>query len=241
MPNRASFVRKKCIQFLVIAVFTVAAFATAHADPITVSGSAVITNGQFFGPSIIFNISGQNFQASNLEDAGGLDHFGNFGISPCSTSLESLNGICTSANLGYSGNGSDIHGNFTVNGQTFASDVVNTLSFHITSPTFVIPANLANEPSLTVTAPFTFTGVAGGACCQAVDLAGEGTVVLFLIRDTVGGFTGLRLVSAQYTFGETVPDVTFTTATPEPATIVLFLSGLAGAIVRLRQKGNRSQ
>jgi hypothetical protein len=114
MPSRASFFRKKCIQVFVIAAFTVAAFGTVHADPVTVVGSAVLVNGQFFGPDITFNIAGQNFSAFNLEDAGGLDHFGNFGISPCSRSVASLNGPCTTANLGYSGNGSDIQGNFTV-------------------------------------------------------------------------------------------------------------------------------
>jgi hypothetical protein len=65
--------------------------------------------------------------------------------------------------------------------------------------------------------------------------------VLFLVRQTNGGFTGLFLYGAQYHFGETVPGVTFEKETPEPTTIVLFLSGLAGTIVRLRYKGNRSQ
>jgi hypothetical protein len=130
---------------------------------------------------------------------------------------------------------------FTVNGMTFAADVINTLNFQITSPTFVIPPELLDEPSLVVTAPFTFTGLAGGACCQAVELAGQGTVTLLLTRQTVGGFTGLFLDNAHYVFGQTVNGVTFQTEVPEPATMVLLLSGLAGAVVRLRHKGNRSQ
>jgi PEP-CTERM motif-containing protein len=242
MPSLASFFRKRCIRLFAIAAFTVAAFGTIHADPITVVGSATLVNGAFFGPAITFNISGQNFQAFNIEDPGGLDHFGNFGISPCSRSVAPLNGgPCTSANLGYTGNGSDLDGMFTVNGQTFVSDVINTLSFQITSPTFVIPPELLNEPSLLITAPFVFTGMAGGACCQVVDLSGQGTVTLLLTRQTVGGFTGLFLQNAQYVFGETVPGVTIQTEVPEPTTMVLLLSGLAGAIVRLRHKANRSR
>ena len=242
MPSLSQISRKKCIQVFAIAAFSLAAFGTVHADPIIVSGSAVLVNGQFFGPTIVFNISGQNFSAFNVEDPGGQDHFGHFGISPCSRSVAPLNGgPCTTANLGYTGNGSELDGMFTVNGQTFAADVINTLNFQITSPTFVIPPELLNEPSLLITAPFTFTGLAGGACCQAVELAGQGTVTLLLTRQTVGGFTGLFLDNAHYVFGETVPGVTIQTEVPEPATMVLFLSGLAATVVRLKHKGNRSQ
>jgi PEP-CTERM motif len=242
MPDLSQIFRKKCIQVFAIAAFSLAAFGTVHADPIIVSGSATLVNGAFFGPAITFNISGSNFEASNVEDPGGIDHFGHFGISPCSRSVAPLNGgPCTTANLGYSGTGDELTGTFTVNGMTFAADVINTLNFQITSPTFVIPPELLNEPSLLITAPFTFTGLAGGACCQAVELAGQGTVTLLLTRQTVGGFTGLFLDNAQYVFGETVPGVTIQTEVPEPATMVLLLSGLAGTIVRLRHKAKRSE
>lgn len=242
MPSLARFFQKKCIQLFAIAAFSLAAFGTVHADPIIVSGSAVLVNGQFFGPAIVFNISGQNFSAFNVEDPGGLDHFGHFGISPCSRSVAPLNGgPCTTADLGYSGTGAELDGMFTVNGMTFVSDVINTLNFQITSPDFVIPPELLDEPSLLITAPFTFTGLAGGACCQAVELAGQGTVTLLLTRQTIGGFTGLFLDNAHYVFGSTVPGITFQTEVPEPATMVLLLSGLAGTIVRLRHKGKRSQ
>lgn len=243
MPDLSQIFRKKCLQVFAIAAFSLAVFGTVHADPIIVSGSATLVNGQFFGPAITFNISGSNFEASNVEDPGGLDHFGHFGISPCSRSVAPLNGgPCTTANLGYSGTGDELTGMFTVNGMTFAADVINTLNFQITSPTFVIPPELLDDSAVTIIAPFTFTGLAGGACCQAVELAGQGTVTLLLTRQTVGGFTGLFLDNAHYVFGETVSGVTIQSAeVPEPATMVLLLSGLAGTLVRLRHKKNRSE
>jgi hypothetical protein len=63
----------------VILSFTFVVGMTVNADPITVTGSATITNGQFFGPQGTVNLSGPNFSA-NVTDFGSSGTIGNFGI-----------------------------------------------------------------------------------------------------------------------------------------------------------------
>src|SRR5262249_9132515 len=104
MPGRLHFSLSKLLQVITIFTFSLVVVATVNADPITVSGTFTVVNGDFFGPSGTANITGQNFSA-NITDSGGADHFGAFGISPCSRSVGGLNGPCTGANLGYTGTG----------------------------------------------------------------------------------------------------------------------------------------
>ena len=81
-----------------------------------------------------------------------------FGIWPCDTSAGSAT-PCTTANAGYSSQ-SDLRGTFTFNGQTFTADVINSLNFQLTSPTFVIPPELLDDAAVVVIAPFGFVGSA---------------------------------------------------------------------------------
>src|SRR6185369_7727682 len=118
------------LQVLALVTLSLAASATIHADPITVSGNFIVVNGQFFGPSGTANLAGQNFSA-NVTDFGA--NFANFGISPCSRSIGGLNGPCTGANLNYAGISSDLTGSFTVNGMVFTSGAVNSLNFKFNS------------------------------------------------------------------------------------------------------------
>lgn len=224
-------------QAFVLVVLTLAISGAARADPITVTGSFVVVNGQFFGPSGTANLSGQGFSA-NVTDAGA--NFGNFGISPCSRSIGGLNGPCTGATLNYSGTGSDLQGTFTINGMVFNSSVIDSLNLQFHSVSFVIPPDLLDDAEVLITAPFTFTGVAAASSLPGlVNLQGEGTVRLLLTRQTVFGFTGLFLDRADYIFGPTVSGTTIESV-PEPASMVLLLSGLAAAAIRKRYISRRN-
>jgi hypothetical protein len=234
MPCSLKLSLPKFLRILAIFTFSFAAFATVNADPITVTGTAVSVNGAFFGPSIGFNLTGQNFSAS-VGDSGGADHIGNFGIFPCSRTGGGLLGPCTSANLGYHSQ-SDLRGTFTFNGQTFNASVIDSLNFQLTSPTFVIPPEFLDDEAIVITAPFSFLGSALIAQSgELIQLQGQGTVRLLLTRQTVGSITGLFLDHADYTFGSTVAGVTIEPV-PEPATMVLLFTGLAGAAVRFRKR-----
>jgi len=224
------------LQVLALVTLSLAASATIHADPITVSGNFIVVNGQFFGPSGTANLAGQNFSA-NVTDFGA--NFANFGISPCSRSIGGLNGPCTGANLNYAGISSDLTGSFTVNGMVFTSGAVNSLNFKFNSATFLIPPELLDDSAVLITAPFTFTElVSSPAFAEILDLQGEGTVRLLLTRQTVNNFTGLFLDHADYNFGPTVSEVTIQSV-PEPATLVLFFSGLAATAVSMRRSTRR--
>jgi hypothetical protein len=238
MPRHLHLSPIKLLQVVALLSFTFVVSGTVNADPITVTGNATITNGQFFGPQGVVSLSGPNFSA-NVTDFGSVSTFGNFGISPCSRSIGGLNGPCTGASLNFVSTGSDPHGTFTINGTTFNSSVVDSLSLNFQSVSFVIPQNLVDAAAVRITAPFTFTGVAAPSSGPQVSLQGQGTVVLLLTRQTVFGFTGLFLDNAEYTFGSTVSGVTIE-AVPEPASLVLMFTGLAGALqVACRRKGSR--
>lgn len=227
------------IRVFAILSFTFVVAVAVNADPITVTGSATITNGQFFGPQGTVSLSGQNFSA-NVTDFGSVSTFGNFGISPCSRSVGGLNGPCTGANLNFVSTGSDPKGTFTINGTTFTSSVVDSLSLNFQSVSFVIPQNLLDASAVRIIAPFTFTGVAAPSSGPQVNLEGQGTVTLFLTRQTVFGFTGLFLDHADYAFGPTVSGVSIE-AVPEPTTLVLMFTGLAGVVqaTRSRRRNDR--
>lgn len=224
----------RLLRVLAILSFTFVVAVAVNADPITVTGSATITNGQFFGPQGTVSLSGQNFSA-NVTDFGSVSTFGNFGISPCSRSVGGLNGPCTGANLNFVSTGSDPKGTFTINGTTFTSSVVDSLSLNFQSVSFVIPQNLLDASAVTIIAPFTFTGVAAPSSGPQVNLEGQGTVTLFLTRQTVFGFTGLFLDHADYNFGPRVSGVTIE-AVPEPATPMLMFTGLAGIVQVTRSR-----
>ena len=217
-------------------IFTLSAIATVQADPITVTGTATAINGAIFGPAIGFSLTGQNFSA-NVQDDGGASNFMHFGFWPCSRSAGSVT-PCTTANAGYT-SFSDLRGTFTFNGQTFQASVINSVSVQLTSPTFVIPPEFLDDAAIVITAPFSFLGSALIAQTgQVIELEGEGTVRLLLTRQTVGDITGLFFERADYTFGPTVGGVTIESV-PEPTTLVLLVSGLAGLAARVRQRSRR--
>lgn len=232
MPRRLQLSVKKSVNVFVVVAFSLFAFATVHADPITVTGTATVTNGGNFGPQIVFNISGPNFSADVI-DGGGIDRFFHFGINPCSRSVGGLNGPCTAASNSYTSQ-SDLRGPFTLNGMQFQASVINSLNFQIMSPNFVIPLELLDDNAVLITAPFTFVGSAITELSGVpFTMEGQGTVRLLLTRQTAGSFTGLFLDRADYTFGPQVSGVTIESV-PEPTTLALLFTGLAGAAIRAK-------
>lgn len=211
---------------IVTLVFAVFLFTiVAHADTIVVtSGTVTLVPGPGKAQGIKTNpfvISGVNFSAN----IGGTD--GLYGLKPCSP-VPGLNPPCTSVSAGWSASGTSVFGNFTLNGTTYPTDVFNSLSLGFSVDTVVIPPELLGVSGLKIVAPFIFSGLAHPFGGPDTDLTGEGTVTIFMVRQTAGLFTGLFLDQAIFTFGPK-PDGITIQETPEPATIVLLVSGLTGA------------
>lgn len=211
---------------IVTLVFAVFLFASvASADPIVItSGSVTIipstTGGGGQGVRTLpYTFSGANFTAT-------LTSTGPIGLRTCSP-LSVVNPPCNVAHPSFSSVGSDNFGSFTLNGTTYNSDVLNQITIGFNVFDIVIPPELQNASGVIATAPFTFSGIVDTLGSNDATLTGEGTVVLFLVRATNGPFTGLYLDHATYTFGPT-PDGITIQETPEPATVTLFLTGLAG-------------
>ncbi len=225
---RTSSSTSRLVQLFAIVVIGVLPLASAQADPIIitgVSGSATLVNSS---PSVkgMVNITGDGFSAT-------VNTFnGNFGLAACSTG--GVTG-CTSANLGWQS--SDLAGTVMFKGMSFIPDANNGLLLMFNSITFVIPPEFLNSSAIQITAPFTFSGHFSTILfpTEPVSLSGEGTVNVLLVNRTVGGVNGFFLDHADYVFGPKASGLTIEPV-PEPVTILLFASGLAGTMLRLRKR-----
>lgn len=221
--------------FLLLALFYFPSQVKADGIVIT-EGSVTITG---IGGSPSFSFSGSNFAISGSGSSGA--HI------PCA--LCSPTSILNPYNLSTGLSGDQVHiGSGVINGVTYPQLFFEG-SFNFTARSVTVPNVVASD--LYLTTPFTFTGSLCAlsahstinGCRPDMDdfvfstlLSGQGLANLHLVFDSFSptGTPVYRFQSLTYNFSQP-PNV------PEPATIVLLSSGLAGlaAGVRRRRKAGR--
>jgi len=207
-----------CTLFLIV-VFTP---ALTRADPIVVTSGNIMVSGLIGGP--VFNLSGNNFSATSL----GGDS-GNFASQKCSPCVAG-----TTLGVGGSFLGLQLGGGGTANiNGTLFTNVGWSGQMSLNGGSIIVPSVLTN---VTITVPFTFTatlnGCSGGCLINptifTVELVGSGTATLEL------NFSGLDQLGRPIFFFQ---KATFQfEEVPEPASILLFGSGLAFLTAKLRRR-----
>jgi hypothetical protein len=225
---RANLISAIGLVFLSILTFPKA----AKAEPVTITNGFVSVTSNI-RDTLSFNFSGNGFSAKGLDLHASVPQY----LSPCLSSAS----LCQPGDLIFPtsliqlsaefGSGSSV----TFNGTTVLVSWAAQDSFlHFTGPGVAIPGGV---DQITLTMPFDMTGTIQvhplndpGSVIFSTMINGSGIATLTLQRPP-GHPVGFAITAARYDFN--------TAAVPEPATLILLTTGLAGIVTRKYRRSVR--
>lgn len=211
---------------ILITALVLICFASANADHIILNGAT--TGRSSPGPGLSFSFSGQGFSAQGGAAGSGSGIIVLAGNVPFYNAGDSINlSLVTIHALGWP---DVLFGTLVVHGTTYSLLAESPFvsghgSFHFTAMS-TIP--VSNEATIVVSAPFTMNGFLSSQSPSPISFSftGEGIASATLVRNANGSYSFDGFQGVRYTF----------TSTPEPATILLLASGLAGVGGVLRKR-----
>ena len=211
--------------------------APARADEIVITNGYLSVPSQFRNPTFSFGNTAQGFAVSNVGYAGGDG--GGFGplCAPCKAGeTVSIDGrFADGGNLGF--------GPATVNGVNYDRVYFYSINLVFDAPPIIIPVD--NSPLVSITVPFTMIGSISLSTAPermeppffTTTLSGQGMATLVLSSYFTQSHGWLHdFQSATFNFSPAAP-----AAVPEPATLILFGTGLTAVVARYRRRRRRGQ
>jgi len=207
---------------------------TANAEPVRITtGSVRVTSN--IRDIISFNFSGNGLSVNGFDLHAALPQY----MSPCLTSAS----LCQPGDLIFPTALTELSSepgsptSVTFNGRSVRVTWESRDSFlQFTGPGVVIPSS---TDQMTLTMPFDMVGTINvhplddpGSVIFSTEIYGSGIATLTL-RHPAGNPTGFTIDTARYDFSPA--------EVPEPATVVLLTTGLAGIVVRKCRRGVRSK